>query len=197
MKKLVLLFTALILGTSGIMANTADDKVAERNAYRYDKSFIFVENGVTFSVYPDGEFDFYIDNRIGNRRNNVTFNSGFDYSAYAQYDDYGAIVQVENVPVYYDNYGRASQIGDTNVRYRNGRVRGIGNMNVYYNNRGLYDYHTGYINSFNRYYAYRPFHGFFSRPAIGFCFVNSRPYRRYYSPIRYTYYNPYRFNRRH
>jgi hypothetical protein len=81
MKKLVLLFTALILGTSGIMANTADDKVAERNAYRNNNSFIFVENGVTFSVYPDGEFDFYIDNRIGNRRKNVTFNSGHDYSA--------------------------------------------------------------------------------------------------------------------
>ena len=196
MKKLVLLFTALILGTSGIMANTADDKVAERNAYRNNNSFIFVENGVTFSVYPDGEFDFYIDNRIGNRRKNVTFNSGHDYSAYAQYDDYGAVIQVENVPIYYDNFGRVSQIGDVDLRYRNGRVRSVGNMFVYYNNRGFYDYHTGYINSFNRFYVYRPFHGFFARPSLGFCLVNRNPYRRFYSPIRYTFYNPYRFNRR-
>lgn len=196
MKKLVLLFTALFLGTTSIMASTADDKVAERNAYRYNKSFIFVENGVTFSVYPDGEFDFYIDNRIGNRRRNVTFNSGFDYSAFAQYDDYGAVIQVENVPIYYDDYGRVAQIGDVDLRYRRGRVYSVGNMFVYYNNRGFYDYHTGYINRWNRFYVYRPFHGFFARPALGFCFVNTRPYRRFYSPIRYTFYNPYRFNNR-
>jgi len=170
---------------------------AERNAYRYDKSFIFVENGITFSVYPDGEFDFYIDNRIGNRRRNVTFNSGYDYSAYAQYDDYGAVIQVENVPIYYDNYGRVTQIGDIDLRYRNGRVYNVGNMFVYYNRRGFYDYHTGYINNWNRYYVYRPFHGFFARPSLGFCLVFNRPYRRFYSPVRYTFYNPYRYNRRH
>ncbi len=197
MKKFVLLFTALIFGTSGIMASTADDKVAERNAYRNNnRSFIFVENGITFSVYPDGEFDFYVDNRIGNRRRNVTFNSGFDYSPYAQYDDYGAVIQVENVPIFYDYYGRVSQVGDININYRNRRVYSVGNMFVYYNNNGFYDYHTGYINSFNRFYVYRPFHRFFARPALGFCFVNTRPYRRFYSPIRYTFYNPYRYNNR-
>lgn len=197
MRNLVLLFTALILGTTSTMAAvTTEDKVAERNAYRYNDSFIFVEEGITFSVYPDGEFDFYIDNRVGRNKRNVTFNSGFDYSPYAQYDDYGAVVQVENIPVYYDYNGRVSQIGDVNINYRNGRVRTVGNMYVYYNNRGFYDYHTGYINMHNRFYTWSPFHAFFARPAIGFSLVNINPYRRWYSPIRYTYYNPYRYNRR-
>lgn len=198
MRNLVLLFTALILGTTSTMATvTAEDKVAERNAYRYNDSFIFVEEGITFSVYPDGEFDFYIDNRVGRRnRKNVTFNSGFDYSPYAQYDDYGAVVQVENIPIYYDYFGRVSQVGDVNINYRNGRVRSVGNMYVYYNNRGFYDYHTGYINRYNRFYTWSPFHAFFARPAIGFCLVNVNPYRRWYNPIRYTYYNPYRYNQR-
>lgn len=198
MRNLVLLFTALILGTTSTMATvTTEDKVAESNTYRNNNSFIFVEEGITFSVYPDGEFDFYIDNRVGKRnRKNVTFNSGFDYSPYAQYDDYGAVVQVENIPIYYDYNGRVSQVGDVNINYRNGRVRSVGNMFVYYNNRGFYDYHTGYINSYNRFYTWSPFHAFFARPAIGFCLVNVNPYRRWYNPIRYTYYNPYRFNRR-
>ena len=101
MKNLVLFFSALILGTSGILASsTVDDKVATRNAYQYDNSFIFVENGITFSVYPDGEFDFYIENQVTGRKNGVTFNSGYDYSPYAQYDDYGAVIQVENVGIY-------------------------------------------------------------------------------------------------
>ncbi len=197
MRNLVLLFSALILGTSGIMASsTKENKVAERNAYRYNNSFIFVENGITFSVYPDGEFDFYIENQISGRRNGVTFNSGYDYSPYAQYDDYGAVIQVENVPIYYDYHGRVTQIGDVDINYRNGRVRRVGGMYVYYNHRGYYDYHTGYINVYNRYYTYRPFHRFFVRPSLGFCLVFNRPYRRYYSPIRYTYYNPYRYNHR-
>ncbi len=198
MRKFILLFSVLILGTTGILANSIDDKVAERNAYRYNnnRSFIFVENGITFSVYPDGEFDFYIDNRIGNRRRNITFNSGFDYSPFAQYDDYGAVIQVENVPVYYDHFGRATQIGDVNINYFNNKVSAVGNMFVYYNRRGFYDYHTGFINIYNRHYVYSPFHGFFARPSIGFSLVFGRPYRRFYTPIRYTYFNPYRYNTR-
>lgn len=187
---------ATFLGTTATFATTADDKVAERNAYRYNNSFIFLEDGITFAVYPDGEFDFYIDNRIGRNRRNVTFNSGFDYSPFAQYDDYGAVIQVENIPVYYDFYGRVSQIGSVDINYRNGRVNRLGNMFVFYNRRGFYDYHTGFINVYNRRYIYRPFHSFFARPALGFCFVRTTPYRRFYNPFRYTYYNPYRFNRR-
>ncbi|MFX0558010.1 hypothetical protein ACOCEA_14515 [Maribacter sp. CXY002] len=197
MKNLVLLFTAMILGTTGVFASgTNEDKVAIRNAYRYNNSFIFVENGITFSVYPDGEFDFYIEDYVTGRRNGITFNSGYDYSPYAQYDDYGAVIQVENVPIFYDYYGRVSQIGDVDINYRNGRVRRVGGMYVYYNNNGFYDYHTGYINIYNRNYVYRPYHRWFARPAINLCLVLNRPYRRYYAPVRYTYYSPYRYNNR-
>ena len=197
MRNLVLLFSALILGTTGTMASgVKDDKVAERNAYRYNDSFIFVENGITFSVFPDGEFDFYIENRVQGRRDGITFNSGYDYSPYAQYDDYGAVIQVENVPIYYDYYGRVTQIGDVDISYAGGRVHRLGGMYVYYNRNGYYDHHSGYINVYNRYYTYRPFHGYFARPSLGFCLVFNRPYRRYYSPIRYSYYSPYRYNQR-
>ncbi|QLG47122.1 hypothetical protein [Costertonia aggregata] len=202
MKKLVLLLSAVVLGTTGIMASTLEDKVATRNAYRFNNSFIFVENGITFSVYPDGEFDFYIDNRVNIGANvnfgrtNITFNSGFDYSPFAQYDDYGAVIQVENVPIFYDFYGRVNQIGNININYRNGRVNRLGGMYVFYNNRGIYSRHTGFINVYNRNYIYRPFHRFFARPAVGLCLVYNRPYRRFYQPIRYTFHRPYRFNTR-
>ncbi|HET8738022.1 MAG TPA: hypothetical protein VFM69_15635 [Pricia sp.] len=199
MKSALLFLSAIILGSSGVQANAAHEDeatVSENRAYRYNDSFIFVENGITFSVYPDGEFDFYIEDYVTGSRNGVTFNTGYDYSPYAQYDDYGAVIQVENVPIFYDYYGRVSQIGDVNINYRNNRVRRIGGLHVYYNHRGFYDYHTGYINVFNRHYIYRPFHAFFARPAVGLCLVYNRPYRRYYSPIRYTYYRPYRYNTR-
>ncbi len=149
MRNLIFLFTALVLGTASTMAATVENKVAIRNAYKYNNSFIFVENGITFSVYPDGEFDFYIDNRVNVGTNvnfgstNLTFNSGYDYNPYVQYDDYGAVIQVQNVPVFYDYYGRVNQIGGVDVWYRNGRVRRVGGMYVYYNNRGYYSHYTG------------------------------------------------------
>ncbi|MDT7827061.1 hypothetical protein RQM65_00095 [Pricia sp. S334] len=197
MKNLILFLSVLFVGTSGAFAKALDTpENLESRAYRYDDSFIFVEDGITFSVYPDGEFDFYIENQVSGRRHGITFNSGYNYNPYVQYDDYGAVIQVENVPVFYDHYGRVVQIGDVDIDYRRNRVRRVGGMHVYYNRRGFYDYHTGYINVFNRHYLYRPFHAFFARPAVELCLVYNRPYRRYYSPVRYTYYSPYHYNTR-
>jgi len=98
MKHVVLFLTALILGTGSTLATTTENKVAPIYSYNYGNSFIFVENGITFSVYPNGELDFYIGRHFGANVNfgntNITFNSGYDYDAYVQYDDYGAVIQV-------------------------------------------------------------------------------------------------------
>ncbi len=165
----------------------------------YADAFVFDEMGVTFSVYPDGEFDFYLGDAcqsttVSNGYVDVTFNSGYDYNPYVQYDDFGAVVQVENVPVYYDYYGRVSQIGDVLINYRNRRVCQVGGLRVFYNRQGYYAYHTGFINVWNPYFVYRPFYVAFARPTINLCFVRATPYRQYYSPIRYTYYRPYVHN---
>ncbi len=197
MRKFLFLLTLLFVGTTSIIADSNNVSTAERHAYLNNSSpFIFIEDGITFSVFPDGEFDFYINHRIGNRRRNISFNSGYDYNAFVQYDDYGAIIQVENAPIYYDYYGRVVQIGLVEITYHNRRVHSIGNMTVFYNNRGYYDYHTGYINRYNRRYQHRSTRNFFARPANNFCLVYNRPYRRNYRPTRYTYYNPYRYNTR-
>ncbi len=200
MKKFVPILALLFLGTLSAKAtNTVEEKVVPNYVRGYGNSFIFVENGITFSVYPDGEFDFYIDNQVnigvGARIGNVgvTFNSGYNYNPFVQYDDYGAIVQVENVPIYYDYYGRVSQIGGVDVWYRNGRVRRVGGLNVFWNG-GVFSHYTGFINVYNRNYVYRPFHRWFVRPGVGFCNVWRTPYRRFYNPVRYTWYRPYRNN---
>ena len=198
MKKSVLIIAAVFFGTFFTKAATVEDKVATVN-YRYGNSFIFIEDGVTFSVYPDGEFDFYVDNRgnvgVGAQIGNVgiTFNSGFDYNPFVQFDDFGAVIQVEYTPIFYDFYGRVSQIGSVEVWYRNGRVRRLGGLNVFYNG-GVFSHHTGFININNRRYVYRPFHRWFARPAVNFCNVWRTPYRRYYAPVRYTWHRPYRNN---
>lgn len=199
MKKYLLLLTALMVGSGSLVAGTTESEASYASFYNYRGSIVFTEGGITFSVYPDGEFDFYMDNQVavgGRVRGgaaSITFNSGYDYSPYLQYDDYGAVIQIENIPVYYDFYGRVTQIGNVDIRYRGNRVFRVGGLHVYYNG-GYFSHFRGYINVYNRYYTYLPYHGYFVRPAVNFCLVYNVPYRRYYSPIRYTYYRPYRNN---
>ncbi len=196
MKNAVILLVAVLTGTFGLKAASEEATHFSRG---YGNSFIFVENGITFSVYPDGEFDFYIDQAFEGRVNvhgrrgslSLTFNSGYDYSPYVQYDDYGAVIQVENVPIYYDYYGRVSRIGDVDIYYDNRRLYRVGGLYVHYDSYGVFSHCTGYINPFNRRYVYYPYHRYFVRPAVSLCLVSYNPYRRYYAPVRYTYYKPY------
>jgi len=170
----------------------------------YGNSFIFVEQGVEFAVFPDGQFDFNVDNYGPNFSAyadiggvGISFNTGHSYDAYVQYDDYGAVIQIENVPVYYDYYGRIIQAGDVRIRYnRLGRIVRVGGLYVHYNRYNTYSHYTGFINIYNRHYVYRPWHTYYAIPVVNLCVVYNRPYRQYYAPVRHRYYTPYRDNYR-
>ncbi|WP_461532863.1 hypothetical protein [Sinomicrobium sp.] len=197
MRRIMMTIAVIVLSLSPALVSASAPGSA-----RYNDSFIFVEDGITFSVFPNGEFDFYVDNsphisagvNLGNV--NISFNSGYNYDAYVQYDDYGAVIQVLNTPVFYDYYGRVSRIGSINVYYDVNRVVRIGGLHVYYDAYGAFSRFTGYINVYNRTYVYNPFHRYFARPMAQYCIINTRPYRRYYNPVRYSYYKPYRNNSR-
>jgi len=162
------------------------------NYHRYNKPFIFVENGIEFAVFNDGQFDFNIlqsnqtSIHINTRNINFSFNSGHNYNTYVQRDDYGAVIQIENTPVYYDYYGRVKQIGHTNMYYNNyGFATRIGNLHISYNNYGNYYGHTGNINSYRC--DYSPRHNYYCVPPRNRCVINAAPYRRAYTPHRYKY----------
>jgi len=167
----------------------------------YGDAFIFDELGVTFSVYPDGEFDFYIPPANGGYINtphvNVSFNSGYNYNPFVQYDDFGAVVQVENIGIWYDHFGRVTQIGNVPINYRNRRLSYVGGLHVFYNHHGVFSHTSGFINRWNPHFAHRPFYVSFARPVGHFSFVRHNPYRAHYRPIRHTYYRPYTHNARH
>jgi hypothetical protein len=164
------------------------------------KAYIFIEGGVEFSVFTDGQFDFvYLDTQQSTMLSFNTpsvflsFNAGRDYEAYLQYDDYGAIIQIEDVPVYYDVYRRIIKAGEVEISYINSVISRIGGLQIFYNRYGDYDYYTGYINSYNRFYTYRPWHLYYLRPMYNNCIIWDIPYRRFYMPIRYSYYNHLRY----
>ena len=198
MKKLAtLVFGFLVVGITS-NATTNNSEVSEYNNYNpYDgRTYIFEEGGVEFSVFVDGQFDFsYIEPNnsqqiqfsVGSPNVNISFNAGHDYEVYVQYDDYGAVTQIENVPIYYDNYGRITQAGNVDIRYNNRRIVRVGGLFINYNYYGYYVSSTGFINVYNPFYVYRPWHAYYVAPFYSNCIVYDYPYRRYYSPIRYSY----------
>jgi hypothetical protein len=196
MKNFTLLFALLFVGVS------ASAKIAKVNSapYNYGEAFIFVEGGVEFAVYPNGEFDFHYNPRFLNSsivqvpspRNNISYNAGYNYEAFVQYDDFGAVIQIENVPVYYDYFGRIAQAGDVVINYnRNGLVSRVGGLQVRYNMFNQPVRYVGFINHYNTRYVYRPWHDYYMRPHVNNRVVYYEPYRAYYEPVRMDYYNYY------
>jgi len=190
MKNIAFLISFLFIGISATEAS-------EVNTLRaYNNAFIFVENGVEFAVYPNGEFDFYYNPEfrrtnvvnISTPNMNISYNSGHNYDAYVQYDDYGAVIQIESVPVFYDYYGRIIRAGDVFIDYnRRGRIARVGGLHIHYNRFNRITNYTGFINNYNYRYVYRPWHQFYSRPRSGVSIVFGQPYRAYYQPNRVTY----------
>ena len=196
MKNRIVLIAAFLIAGFSVYASALTSSKYTNTAYysNYGDSFTFVENGITFAVFQNGEFDFYINPRKGFQVGiygdnvNISFNSGYNYDAYVQYDYYGAVIQVENVPIYYDYYGRVSQIGDVRISYNNyGHLARIGSLHLYYNNYGHFTLYRGYINRYNRHYVYHPYHNYFARPLFEYRVVSYKTYRHNYKPQRYDY----------
>lgn len=207
MKRILYLIAAFVTVSTTAIAttNTSEANASIANFVRgYGNSFIFVEDGIEFSVFPDGQFDFYAQNfgpniNVGlhNRDFSFSFNTGYNYNPYVQYDGYGAVIQIENTPVFYDGYGRVAQIGNIVINYNGyGRVARIGGLNLFWRGSS-FSHYTGFINPYNNCYVYRPWHRLYRVPARNLCIINTRAYRQFYSPTRYVYYRPYRNNTRY
>jgi len=209
MKQLLFLLASVFLTGATVSAATITNNL-DNNAYAssfvrgYGNSFIFVEQGVEFAIFRDGQFDFNV-NQYGPKFSayadlggvDISFNTGRSYDAYVQYDDYGAVIQIENVPIYYDYYGRIVRAGSVRINYNNyGYINRVGGLYVHYNAYNRYSHYTGFINDYNRAYIARPWHNYYAAPIIDLRVVFNRPYRRYYKAERHNYYRPYRDNYR-
>lgn len=189
MKKLSILISFLFCGIVTVANTNLHPK-----SHTYSSAIIFTEQHIDFAIYPDGQFDFYIQNSkpnaqlvINTPHVNISFNSGYNYNPYIQYDDFGAVIQIENVPVFYDYYGRVSRIGNIFIDYNLGRLQRVGNMYLVYNPAGIFMGYQGYINPYNRTYVYKPQHKHFRKPPAQHRIVYTRPYRSYYQPKRKSY----------
>lgn len=171
--------------------NVAIDSTIERT-YKANEPYIFVERGVEFAVFPNGEFDFayvgfnYEENPYKTPSRPFSYNGGYNYDMYLQFDIFGAIIQIETVPVYYDNYGRIIQAGSVDIIYSEDAIAQIGNMHVRYQKGIANHISKGYINLSDRHLVKRPQHiEYYLKPhSVIVCHL---PYRENLDYERYSY----------
>ncbi len=147
MKKVLLLFLG-ILSFSSLQANDfnlSTKKTIINN--RYDNAITFIEKGVQFHVFLNGDFDFdtpYRNRRYydynGNRIRRNTLRIDRDYK--------GRIKRVGSNYIRYDYRGNVTRIGNVRLYYRRGLLRRVGDLKISYNSWGD-PYFRGSVNRYD------------------------------------------------
>lgn len=133
MKKALLLF----LGIMSFVAVSANDKnvPSEKTITinRYDEAISFIERGVQFHVFLNGDFEFDTPNRNYYKYNNRRYRQN---NIRIDRDYKGRIKRIGSNYIRYDYRGNVTRIGNIRIYYRRGVVRKVGDLKVSYNNWG-------------------------------------------------------------
>jgi hypothetical protein len=149
MKKITLLVASIFL-MGGIVANAT-----ERNNRRFPVDFrnvdpiVFMERGVEFFIFPDGQFDFNTSPSTGEvyyksgRRNGVKRSYGTrenfqrrNYGVKVEHDNRGRVRRVGNVMINYDANDRIKRVGSVYMAYNRYALTQVGGLKIIYNHRG-------------------------------------------------------------
>ena len=153
MKKITLLLASFFLIGSFTYANEnilakGDYYQGLTKRYRYTKPIKFVERGVEFFVFPNGEFNFNT-NRRSYRGSRERINTSYYGPGHLNYSFPSK--RYRGSRIYYDRLGRVKSIGNTYIRYdRLGRIVKAGNVYIDYNRRGLVSNIGGLYIRYNR-----------------------------------------------
>ena len=141
MKKITLLVATVLL--VGNVVNATED----RTRYSLDEPISFVERGIEFFVFANGDFDFntrpqdsngdYFYKTAGKRGAKTTSARGqVNYGTRIEHDSFGRVRRVGNTFINYDSRDRVSRIGSVYMRYNRMALTQIGGMRIIYNRRG-------------------------------------------------------------
>lgn len=153
MKKITLLVASLLL--VGSVANASEIiKFSDERSFitNYDDEPItFVERGIEFYIFPDGQFDFNTEPTVGNDlyyrngRRSTAANTNATYGAprtnsvqgvRIEHDSEGRIRRIGNVFVNYDAYDRIKRIGSVYMTYNRYALSQVGGLQLIYDRRG-------------------------------------------------------------
>ncbi|TVZ55224.1 hypothetical protein OD91_0469 [Lutibacter sp. Hel_I_33_5] len=139
MKKGILLLVGLLtLTTVNAVNETSTSKIGVN--YNYSDAISFVERGIKFDVFLNGEFDFNSNYTSYYSNRGVRIERGYN----------GRVRRIGNVNVNYDYRGNVKRIGNVYMRYNRGLLTRVGNLKINYNRFGE-PYYYGNV-KYNDYY---------------------------------------------
>ncbi|MGB1042997.1 MAG: hypothetical protein ACPGU6_06360 [Tenacibaculum sp.] len=132
-----ILFLLAMMSLTNLNADNINKSTSKIGVtYRYDDAVTFIERGVQFHVFLNGDFDFnthyrntkYVD-YYGKR---IKRNRGVRIER----DRRGRVRRVGNTFINYDMRGNVKRIGSVYLRYRFGQLTNVGNLNIRYDRWG-------------------------------------------------------------
>ena len=170
MKKITLLVASLLL--VGSMAKASENPVFSDNGrtfgydYRDAEPISFMERGIEFYVFANGEFDFNTRPTQGGYTTVVyrgkrgatqtTYYGSAERGVKIEHDYNGRVRRVGNVFINYDARGRVSKIGSVYMRYNSFALAQVGGLRIIYNRRGQIIDYVGFVNRYSNAYVYHP-----------------------------------------
>ncbi|MGH2664413.1 hypothetical protein [Flavobacterium sp.] len=151
MKKFTLLVASIFL--VGSMASASENPVFSDNNgkgkavdYRDAEPISFMERGIEFYVFPNGEFDFntrpqdsedgdYYFKAAGKRSTVAVSRGPVNYGIRIEHDSFGRVRRVGNTFINYDYNDRVSRIGTVYMRYNSFAITQIGGLRIVYNRK--------------------------------------------------------------
>jgi hypothetical protein len=134
MKKGILLLLGL-MSIATINATTIKSPESKIGVnYRYNDAVTFVERGVQFHVFLNGDFDF--NTLLRNNRVYDYNGTRFNHGVRIERDFRGRVRRVGNVFINYDARGNVKRIGSVFMRYRFGQLSRVGNLKINYDRWG-------------------------------------------------------------
>ena len=174
---IVICYFILVLAIGFYIARktkTGEDLLITKR-YRYTQPILFVERGVEFLIFPNGEFDFntelvagpfnddfyYRNNRSRRSGINATFGAPGTTVRYTNvrraprgtlilHDRFGKVRRIGNVFINYDSRGRVKRVGSVYMRYRRGLLKQVGGLTIQYNRFGDMIGTNGFVNWANQ-----------------------------------------------
>lgn len=119
---------------------------------------VFVERGIEFFVFADGQFDFntrpvtsgsvYYKNTRRVFVNNTHGAPGVaqNYGVRVEHDELGRVRRIGNVFVNYDAHNRIKRIGSVYMTYNRFALSQVGGLRVRYDHRGFITGYSGTVN---------------------------------------------------
>lgn len=165
-------FILVVLFLGGITTQAVAQKKDHKNfnnginhRYYNPESVRFVEDGILFTVYTDGTFNFtnqfngspYFNGRrnhqvanYGKRRGHLRKRGWGNRPLYVKNDYFGNVILVNNVRITYQRNGKVAQIGCVPIVHRRGLLRQVGGMTLEYNRFREIRNAYGFVNRYNQ-----------------------------------------------